>query len=77
MSHFLCPKVPREGGGQARMGQCPIFLVFFKASLIKRVRAAARKKVQELFDTLNRVRESLTVDPHNQVLQDEYEMIKE
>ena len=31
---FLCPKVPREGGCQARMGQCLIFLFFFlKASL--------------------------------------------
>ena len=35
-SIFLCPKVPREGGCQARMGQCPIFLFFFlKASLIE------------------------------------------
>ena len=33
MSHFSCPKVPREGGCQARMGQCLIFLGFFKASL--------------------------------------------
>ena len=31
---FVCPKVPGEGGCQARMGQCLIFLVFFlKASL--------------------------------------------
>ena len=31
---FVCPKVPREGGCQARMGQYPIFLFFFfKASL--------------------------------------------
>ena len=28
-SIFLGPKVPREGGCQARMGQCPIFLFFF------------------------------------------------
>ena len=27
---FLCPKVPREGGCQARMGQCLIFLFFFE-----------------------------------------------
>ena len=26
---FLCPKVPREGGCQVRMGQCLIFLFFF------------------------------------------------
>ena len=26
---FLCPKVPKEGGCQARMGQCPLFLFFF------------------------------------------------
>ena len=26
---ILCPKVPREGGYQARMGQCLIFLFFF------------------------------------------------
>ena len=30
MSHFLCPKIPREGGCQARMGQCLIFLFFLR-----------------------------------------------
>ena len=29
MSHFFMSQSPREGGCQARMGQCPIFLFFF------------------------------------------------
>ena len=29
MSHFFMSQSPREGGCQARMGQCLIFLFFF------------------------------------------------
>ena len=46
-------------------------------SFIKKAKAAARKKVQELFDTLNRVQEALTYDSQNQAIQDENERIKD
>ena len=40
MSHFLCPKVPREGGCQARMEQCLIFLarLFFLMHPLQKVK---------------------------------------
>ena len=51
MSHFFSPKVPREGGCQARMEQCLIFLGFFlKASLSESYEEAERVLVNVTAD---------------------------
>ena len=47
----LCPKVPTEGGCQARMGQCLIFLffLFFLKAFLKNIFVSAKVVRQMLY----------------------------